>query len=142
MNLKSDPQPENAESPLLADASIVCPYRSRLRRSRRSKRDQKEDTWCKSPNSGTTTTTTPEAQHGAPPPDKQQEGRPWPKLKDTTGKTEMWLQLYTARGVEGEINLKVCNRHGLFPVCYPYKLPAIPPLVSPALIVEPCRFCK
>ena len=142
LNLKSNPQLKNTELPLVANGSIDGPNRSRLRRSRRSKRGQKEDTWCKSPYPGTTTTTTPEAQQGAPLPSKQQEWRPWPKLKDTTGKTELWLQLYTARRVEGESNLKVCNRHGLSPVCYPYKLSAIPPLVSPALIVQPCRFCK
>lgn len=142
LKLNSNSQAEKTLSPLLAEASIACPNRSRLRRSRLGMRDQRDDSRCQSPYSRTTTPTTPEAQQGAPTPDKQQEGRPWPKLTDSTGETELWLQLYTARGVEGEANLKVCNRHGLLPVCYPYKVPAIPPLVSPALIVEPCRFCK
>lgn len=53
------------------------------------------------------------------------------------------MQLYCAKGEEGPSNFKVYNRrYGPYPVCYPNRIPPIPPLVSPAPIVEPCRFCK
>lgn len=141
LNLNSNLQAENTVSPLVADAFIACHSRSKLRRSRLGTRDETAER-CKSPYSTTTTTTTPEAQQEAPSPDKQQEGRPWPKLTDSTDQTELWLQLFTARGVEGVANLKVCNSYGSTPICYPYKVPGVRPLVSPATIVEPCRFCQ
>lgn len=142
LKLNSNPQDGNTEPPLLADASIACPNQGRLRQSRQGKRDQREQTGCKWPYSETTTTTTPEAQEGAPSPGKQQPGKPWPKLTDKISPPELWLRLFTARGVEAESNLKICNRYGLFPVCYPNQILRVPPLVSPAPLVEPCRFCK
>lgn len=141
LKLNSNPQDGNTEPPPPADA-IACPNLGRPRQSRQGKRDQGEQTRCKWPYSGTTTTTTPEAQEGASSPGEQQPGKPWPKLTDKTSSPELWLQLFIARGVEAEINLKICNRYGLFPVCYPNKILSVPPLVSPAPLVEPCRFCK
>lgn len=149
LKMNSDPQDGNEESPLLADTNTACPNRGRLRQSRQGKRDQKEPTVCKWPYTGSTTTT-PEAQEGEAEeggaqeedPGKPQPDRPWPKLTDTTSKADLWLQLFSARGIEAKINLKVCNRNGLCPVCYPNKIAGLPPLVSPALTVEPCRFCE
>lgn len=142
LKLNSDLQDGNAEPPLLVDASIACPNLGRQRQSRQGKRDQREQTSCKWPYSGTTTTTAPEAHEGAPSPGKQRPGKPWPKLTDKTNPPELWLQLFTARGVEAESNFKICNRYGLFPVCYPNKIPSVPPLISPAPLVQPCRFCR
>lgn len=131
----------------MADASIPCP-------KRRGKRSQNKQTYCKSPYSGTITTPKPEAQEGetggeedqAPEenqaPDDWQGSRPWLKLDETSGQTILWLQLRSARGVEPEGNLQVYNKNGMYPICYPYKYPGVPPLVDPAPIVEPCRLCE
>lgn len=147
LKLNSNLQDGNPESLLMADAGIPCP-------KRRGKRGQNGQTYCKSPYSGTITTPTPEAQEGetggeedqAPKeeqaPDDWQGSRPWPKLDETSGQTVLWLQLRSARGVEPEGNLQVCNKNGLYPICYPYKYPGVPPLVVPAPIVEPCRLCE
>lgn len=154
LKLISNLQVGNAESLLMADAStsIPCP-------KRRGKRSQNEQNSCKSPYSETITKTPPpkpEAQEGesggegdqAPDsegnqaPDGWQGSRPWPKLDETSGQNILWLQLRSARGVEAEGNLRVCNKQGMYPICYPYKYPGVRPLVDPAPIVEPCRFCK
>lgn len=147
LKLNSNLQDGNPKSLLMADASIPCP-------NRRGKRSQNEQTYCKSPYSGTITAPTPEAQEGetggedkAPEenqaPDDWQGSRPWPKLDESSGQNILWMQLRSARGVEPEGNLRVCNKNGgMYPICYPYKYPGVPPLVDPAPIVEPCRLCK
>lgn len=141
LKLNSNPQDGNPESPLMADTSIACPRR-------RGKRGQNEQTSCKWPYSRTTTTTTPEAQEGETrveenqAPDDWQGSRPWPKLEESSGQTVLWLQLRSAKSIEPEGNLQVCNRNGMYPICYPYKYPGVPPLVNLAPIVEPCRLCE
>lgn len=147
LKLNSNLQDGNPESLLMVDASIPCP-------KRRGKRSQNEQTYCKSPYYGTITTPKPEARGGetggeedqAPEenqaPGDWQGSRSWPKLDETSGQTTLWMQLRSARGVEPEGNLRVCNKNGMYPICYPYKYPGVPPLVDPAPIVEPCRFCE
>lgn len=133
--LQTDPNPrnKNTDSTFLADASIGCPNRSRLRRSIHGKRDQS----CKAPYSGTTTTTKPEGQQEDPPPEALQQDNQWPS------KNELVRQLSVINGRYGvEYPILCRTKQRPYPICYPHNLPLIPKLVSPATMVEPCHICK
>lgn len=80
------------------------------------------------------------------PPRDDKKPKIWPNLKQNTEMTNLWIQLNTIPGTNGEKNEEVCKRAeesqlGVarhVPVCFPHPYS----LDSPSEVVQPCRLCK